>query len=550
MRLQNIWLSKKKLSSRDWIENSTLFWILVFSFQFTFQAGQRGYFAFDQSIVFDGAYRIFSGQIPFKDFLIPFGPMVFWLQGMVFKLLGVNYAAYIFGAAAGNTLMTLGVYVLMRALFPRDRFPAYIGALLTAVWFYAPFGTPWPEQTAFFFNFIALGLTLGSILKTDLNLRKRATINTLAGLAAFAAFVSKQNAGAFFVPVIAIVLFVAHLRNLRRFLLDGALTAAGWLAGGAAFTIWLLLRSDINLFYKHFFVIPAEEVSLFRIPETIAEWLGYIFIGKEAAIILILTGLAVLLPVSTLVTKRNPHIQKNLASINNHLAATLILTLFFYQHFFLITSNNVAENSIPFTGLIAALGLGLLQQNFKFSIIARTVLTTSYLTLTLAVFGLGANVAFSRQVHSIFQQSTFPHRLQHEKLSALRWADPTRIHRLILASDIDNVLTYLEQSGEHFFIFPDFTLFYGLIDVPSPQPLLWFHNGLTFSRLNYDPALDAWVVADLQKNQVGVIILEQESWFHTDVMLGYFPQLETFIEANFIFDQQIGNFMIYVQKDN
>ena len=38
-------------------------------------SGMRGFFAMDQSIVFDGGWRVLQGQIPYKDFVIPFGPI-------------------------------------------------------------------------------------------------------------------------------------------------------------------------------------------------------------------------------------------------------------------------------------------------------------------------------------------------------------------------------------------------------------------------------------------------------------------------------------------
>ena len=80
--------------------------VLIYSFVFCFEAGRPGFFALDQSIVFDGAYRILSGQVPYKDFLIPIGPGVFCLQAIFFKLFGVNFTAYLLGAAIPNLLAT------------------------------------------------------------------------------------------------------------------------------------------------------------------------------------------------------------------------------------------------------------------------------------------------------------------------------------------------------------------------------------------------------------------------------------------------------------
>jgi hypothetical protein len=51
--------------------------IVLWSFAWTFYLGHCGIFAFDQSMMFDGAWRILSGQAPFKDFIMAFGPVSF-----------------------------------------------------------------------------------------------------------------------------------------------------------------------------------------------------------------------------------------------------------------------------------------------------------------------------------------------------------------------------------------------------------------------------------------------------------------------------------------
>ena len=49
----------------------------------------------------------------------------------------------------------------------------------------------------------------------------------------------------------------------------------------------------------------------------------------------------------------------------------------------------------------------------------------------------------------------------------------------IKEDDIVNLFEYLKAKNRNFFIFPDFTIFYALLDLTSPQPILWFHKGLT-----------------------------------------------------------------------
>ena len=171
--------------------------LAIFAFILCFKSGERGFFPFDQSIVFDGGYRVFLGQIPFKDFVIPFGPVVFWLQGLFFKILGVNYFAYLFHAALINLLAALISALTIRLIYPSSKTLSYFVGFITAIWFYPPFGTPWVEQTAFFFSVLAIFLISTVIASRDNPSTKSIIIMIFAGLFSFIAFISKKNVGIF-----------------------------------------------------------------------------------------------------------------------------------------------------------------------------------------------------------------------------------------------------------------------------------------------------------------------------------------------------------------
>src|SRR4051812_41759698 len=60
---------------------------------FTWLTGHRGVFLLDQSMIFDGGWRLLQGQVLYKDFLVPFGPVTFVIQALSFKVFGVNWSA-------------------------------------------------------------------------------------------------------------------------------------------------------------------------------------------------------------------------------------------------------------------------------------------------------------------------------------------------------------------------------------------------------------------------------------------------------------------------
>ena len=476
--------------------------------------------------------------------------MTFWLQGGIFKLFGISYANYIIGAAVSNALVTGICYWILRTIFPDTKTVAWLGSILTAIWFYPPFGTPWPEQTAFTFAFVGLlGISIG-LINVNLPKKCRRGLFFVSGAVAFGAFISKQNSGAFIVPVYALLFFVTHLNNIRKAIFNFIVFTLGWLVGLVSFASWLHFRSNFSLFFTHFFEIPAQEVRVFRLPESLLEWTKLIFVGEAPIAIIILSLFSSLIAISLIFQSRHTK-----PSRHRLIAAILAPSLLLYHNIYLITSNNQPENALPFIGIISAIGFGLLLPNKEHSATSSNQSTKTAMRLKLVTAGIfallialvsldGLHVSYSRQVHNIFSKSVFGHPLKSERLAALSWAVPTRVGNLITAEDINNIVNYLETEGENFFVFPDFTILYGIVGAPSPQPMLWFHSGLTYSK-TYDPSLDAWIVKELQENQVGIIIIEEQSWFHSERTLGDFPQLSSFINDNFVYLQRFGNFLIF-----
>ncbi|MFQ5507261.1 MAG: hypothetical protein ACE5F1_21035, partial [Planctomycetota bacterium] len=126
----------------------------------TWVAGSRGFFPLDQSIVLDGAWRVHSGQIPFVDFSAAHGLSAYWLQALVFGVFGVSFSSLLLGATLLNAAAAILAVLALGRVLPRSPALAWIAGILTALWFQPPFGTPYPEQTAFFFCLLGLVLLL------------------------------------------------------------------------------------------------------------------------------------------------------------------------------------------------------------------------------------------------------------------------------------------------------------------------------------------------------------------------------------------------------
>jgi hypothetical protein len=517
--------------------------VCVLGFILTFKSGMRGFYPFDQSIVFDGSYRVASGQVPYRDFVMPFGPVTFWLHAVFFKVLGVSYFSYVFGAALINVLAVVASAGLVRLLFPSCRALAYLAAAVTAVWFYPPFGTPWVDQTAFFFSYLGLLALLAGAKQT--RPRRGDLLAALSGVAAFLAMLSKQNAGLFMLPAYPVVIVAAWLIERR-----GLARRLGWFGAGlglsaAAFFLYLGLGSDLATFNRYVLGL-ASGLGRERLAALVATRFGIAqpYFGDRVPLVVnaaLAASAAVSLVALVLAWRRG----RARARAGPVVAAVLCLYLLLFQHVFMNTTLNQQENSCAFAGPIIALAAGLLLMIGRKARRARVALWVLAVAATVAVSAYGVGISLDRKVHDIFRGDRFARPIKIEGLEGLRWAVPMRLRGFdIFEQDFLSLVAYLRERRENFLVFPDFTILYGLVGVPSPQPLLWFHEGVTY-RKGETSDLDARIVRDLERNRVNIVVIEQVAWFNTGERLADFPGLERYIYGSFTRLGQIGTFSIY-----
>jgi hypothetical protein len=533
--------------------------LCLFSFCLSYKAGERGFFAFDQSIVFDGAYRILSGQVPYEDFVIPFGPVVFWMQALFFKLLGINYSSYILHAAVINALAVLISIYVLRLLFPGKRLPSYLGGLLTGVWFYSPIGTPWMEQTAFFFCFAATAMVLTGCQRRFKDVAPTRFILILAGVLAFISVMSKQNAGLLYLPLCYLIMFAVCAPDWKRIFLNSLVFSAGFIMAMLVFILWLFMRSNVTNFVEHFFVIPASLGQL-RLFGDCSELLKTLATGAGPAPMRIIL-LALTLPAVLFMLKSMRRFREEDHWRRPFVASIMCVYFVFSQHLFIHITLNKPELGYAFLGITFGCAVGLLFEAFSAHasrtpesgsadnpLFRKMAMIATMIAICCAVFyasKTGIVFSLKRDVHPIFKESEYPEYISQEKLKGLRWARPNRIAKIDLTeAHIAAFVDYLREKDKNFFIFPDYTIFYAMLDVPSPQPVLWFHRGLTYPS-TYNPDLDRWIVDDLKRNKVQIIILEKEGLFSPTRRLSHFPHLSDYINRCFHQKRTIGIFAIY-----
>jgi 4-amino-4-deoxy-L-arabinose transferase-like glycosyltransferase len=533
--------------------------LLLFALNFSLKAAERGFFPHDQSIVLDGAHRIISGQIPYSDFLMPFGPMTFWAQAVFSRAFGLTHFSSLLSAAAANMLATLFSVLILRQLFPNRRHVSYLAGFVTAIWFAPPFGTLWMDHVAFLFSLFAILTTLYGLPREE-DGRSSDLLFVLAGCSAFLAFVSKQNVGLFMLPVCPILLGLSLASNRQRALSSIGYYIVGVAGALAAFLVWLKIASSPSVFWEYS-IRMAGRLGVERLFGSIVGLIGTLLFGRGPVFTRIVTTGFLILSVFVLIFHlRNRH-QTGLSSPRLIIPPLLCICLALAQRLSILTSTNQAQNGFPLIGIILAAGTGILLYLFHsdnptikqlFDRLQpftrrdiRTILVAAVLLSSLYVSISGINVSLNRDVQDSVTGSVYSGYMTHPKLLSLRWGNPTMVKDTdVTERNVMNILAYLSKSKKNFFIFPDFTIFYALSDVPSPQPLLYFAPGETYPP-GGDSLLDRRVVDGLKENAVEIILLEEKSVTDSEQVLSDFPSLRSFIDENFVKIGKIGIFHIY-----
>ncbi|MBL8294813.1 MAG: hypothetical protein JNN08_23410 [Bryobacterales bacterium] len=496
--------------------------LVAFGFLIVWITGHWGINVMDHSILFDGGYRIYQGQVPYKDFFMAYPPGTLWVQALFFGLWGLDFSALVLPAALANAAgvgMAMGMTL---KLFPQDRLAAAVSGLFTAVWFLGPFGALQHEQLAFLFDFAALWL----IVRWPAPAARAG-----AGLALACAMLCKQNAGGMFVPVVLSAVVLQQMPQWRRIAFDWLLLGVTTALGLGAFALWVCFYSDWTMFVLHAVRIPSSFGLLRLLAHPAATLESVLRFGMPGPLY------PLGLPLAALVLAGFVHgVRKGDVTIR--LAGGLAFTFLIFSALFQVSALNDRANSLPFLGLVCGWGLAMARRmNSK-----RLPLAAALLMLPLGVAGLAIDLV--RAVHQP-KPVDYSEKLSIPAMRRVSWANPTYIGEFTISrQEWEGLYNYLMARPGNFFIFPDATIFYGITGRPSPQPLLYFVRGHSFADADI-PRVDAAILASLQHHNIQTFVWEERTFMHTANTLTLFPQTNAWLHTNFHKTRNFGIFQVW-----
>ena len=121
-----------------------------FSFLINYHYGFIGMMPMDNTVLFNGGYRVFSGQVPFSDYWLVTGPLLDYLNAFFFKILGISWTTFIIHSSIFNSLIAIASYYFFKKMNLSDSF-SIIYSLFISILFYPVVGTPFVDHHSIFF---------------------------------------------------------------------------------------------------------------------------------------------------------------------------------------------------------------------------------------------------------------------------------------------------------------------------------------------------------------------------------------------------------------
>jgi len=148
--------------------------------------------------VFEGAHRINLGQAPYRDFSMPSGPVLYYVQAFFNLFFGLSILSM-----SMHVIIMSAILVIMFYYVIKEEVPVFLRVVLCVgfyISYYGLLGFPWYNQAAFFFIFFNVFLLL---------LTKKNLVFVSSILAVFT-FFAKQDIGAYhFIFMFAYYIFIS-----------------------------------------------------------------------------------------------------------------------------------------------------------------------------------------------------------------------------------------------------------------------------------------------------------------------------------------------------
>jgi hypothetical protein len=538
--------------------------------------GPIGFFPWNQSIVFDGGWRILCGQVPYREFTLPNAIVPSVMQAGFFACLGVNWGSYVLHAALMNGIFCIVTFWFLRA-FGLGVGMCFFYALLTSIFFYPPSGTPYMDQHAFLFSILGLTCLFWSERVSRQGLSNLLLVSMPPAL--ILAYFSKQIPTIFFVAFAILYLFVNRGKYSKqaKYLLLGS-TIASVLTSALIFWLWGS-RWDLMRLYlfelpgslgveRFIHIIHRQEVQAFF--QVAASWqflgilifcatalVAYIWyhstkesrkiLGRFSSILLVILAVGISIiswyawKVISISIIQTVMFYLVYSSKKSRLTSQARKTLWMSETFviigllFISLAYTITANGLPWIMLAVGLVHSVLLQSS-----IGTAALKKLLAFALIVFALFDAIWFNlrinepRSVLLLTQKELDNPHIAATIPGPLEAMEGPVFHKYrFTVRDLSVLAKYLSEQEGNFWYFGNASIIYGASRKPSVDPALWYHFGLTIppqGSIAFEEYQERLLSA-FKKFNVKHIVIE-DTVTTSGCSLSEFSKIEQFIAAN------------------
>lgn len=197
----------------------------------------------DYSYQVENAYRIFRGEIPYRDFFLVLPPGTYMLMAFVMKLTGgYQHIGQVILTALTQFFIVILTYKIIRH-YHREPWGAIVLTLPVLTANHVLF--PWPNYDVFAVLFILISMFF--ILTSWNTNRYRPGIFFFNGIVATLPSYFKQNTGLVFVILLVTVLFISSISyKTKQRIIEAVLFLFGSIFSYLYFLGWLMIHKAIN----------------------------------------------------------------------------------------------------------------------------------------------------------------------------------------------------------------------------------------------------------------------------------------------------------------
>jgi len=229
-----------------------IFFLALIAFLINYYYGFIGMMPMDNTVLFNGGYRVLKGYIPFNDYWLVTGPLLDYLNAFFFKIFGISWKSFIIHSSLINSILALSSYYFFKKINLSSNF-SFIYSLLISVLFYPVVGTPFVDHHSTFFLILSFyGLILA--IKND-NINIFLILPTLLCLS----FLSKQTPAAYGIIIITIfILLLLYLDKDKGIKIFKKSVIGSFIAMSLFILFIIFTKIDIKYFFQQYIAFGSS----------------------------------------------------------------------------------------------------------------------------------------------------------------------------------------------------------------------------------------------------------------------------------------------------